>query len=402
MHTRLYAYYPDQTRLSSAHTIGKVVLDKQMKLEELITILCDTGALSANYVAKDLIRKIKGKIGRQNFFETKHKVTLADSRTVQHITEGVRLNLVLQDRKAHTYNYTGEFFVLDMKSNDVILGLPALTGKLYPFMSAVLSEAHENQRESQQENSEDDKSPDYSQEQDCLKEFRDELSSLDHSQPWTWANDELAPEDEDTELPVQFKDALTFLGKPRAEALKEYYDMIDSHVSDELKNNTAIEDLLKTTAERVFVPDEWTGIKQVDPLKLRWKDTLPERMKPKARPINPKLWEASEKEFHRLCGYFYGKSRSPWASCLVVAPKATPPYIRFCGDYVQINKHMQVGNYTIPNVKHELQKIINFPLYMNIDLTNAFHQIPLAEETSERLSIQTPWDNLLLNSCRKA
>jgi hypothetical protein len=48
---------------------------------------------------------------------------------------------------------------------------------------------------------------------------------------------------------------------------------------------------------------------------------------------------------------------------------------------------MEVGNYTIPNVKHELAKIINFPLYLNIDLTNAFHQIPLHEETSARLSI---------------
>ena len=29
---------------------------------------------------------------------------------------------------------------------------------------------------------------------------------------------------------------------------------------------------------------------------------------------------------------------------------------------------MEVGNYTIPNVKHELAKIIDFPLYMDIDL----------------------------------
>ena len=52
---------------------------------------------------------------------------------------------------------------------------------------------------------------------------------------------------------------------------------------------------------------------------------------------------------------------------------------------------MEVGNYTIPNVKHELAKIIDFPLYMDIDLTNAFHQIPLDPEISAKLSIQTPW-----------
>ena len=185
-------------------------------------------------------------------------------------------------------------------------------------------------------------------------------------------------------MPVQFRDALPFLGKSREEAIKDYYEALDSHVSEELRNGTDIIRLLKIKA--VFVLEEWSGIKGVEPLKLKWKDTLLERMKPKARPINLKLWEASEKEFHRLCGYFYGKSRSPWASCLVVAPKATPHYIRFCGDYVQLNKHMEVGNYTIPNVRHELQKIINFTIYLDIDLTNAFHQIPLAKETRDKLA----------------
>ena len=118
---------------------------------------------------------------------------------------------------------------------------------------------------------------------------------------------------------------------------------------------------------------------------------MPKMMKPNARPINPRWWECTEKEFYRLCGYFYRASRSPWASCLVVAPKATPPYIRFCGDYVDINKELETGHYTIPNVKHELAKIINFPMYLDIDLTNAFHQIPLDPETSAKLSIQTPW-----------
>jgi hypothetical protein len=58
---------------------------------------------------------------------------------------------------------------------------------------------------------------------------------------------------------------------------------------------------------------------------------------------------------------------------------------------VRINKFMKVGNYTIPNVKHAMSKIIGFKYYLDIDLTNAFHQILLHPETSEKLSIQTPW-----------
>ena len=385
---KLYACYPSSKSFSSAHTIGRITLDRKFGIEELVKILCDTGALSANYVSRDLVDRLRNKLEPSRFYKAKHRVVLADSRTVKDLNEGVRLNLVLTDPKSHTYQYTGEFFVIDMTSNDIILGLPALTGKLYPFMCAVMREAHDTQIEGVSDN----------ENSNVLSSLAgDTVDSDDRVHPWTRASDAIAPEDEETELPVQFKDALTFLGKSREEALQDYHEQIETHVSDEMKSETKIMELLSTKAEKVFVPDEWSGVRGVDPLSLKWKSTLPDRMKPKARPINPKLWEASEKEFRRLCGYFYRKSRSPWASCLVVAPKATPPYIRFCGDYVQINKHMEVGNYTIPNVKHELDKIINFPLYMDIDLTNAFHQIPLDDETSERLSIQTPWGQFAPN-----
>ena len=375
--------YPTSRKLSHAQTIGKVVLDDKMDLHEVVTVLCDTGALSANYVAKDLIDLLKSKIKREDFFKTKCKVTLADNRTIKDIGTGVKLKLVLRDKKSHTYTYTGDFFVLDMKSNDIIIGLPALTGKLYPFMNALLKEAHEDQK------SQDQVRNNYLNHLD-LEELPD--YTADAINPWLDTELEVAQEDEDTDIPVNFAGALTFLGKTREEAIKDYHELLDTHVSEAMKKETDVINYLKgEDALSVFVPSEWSGIKGVEPLQIKWKDTLPDRMKPKARPINPKLWEVSQKEFQRLCGYFYTESNSPWASCLVVAPKATPPYIRFCGDYVNINKHMEVGNYTIPNVKHELDKIINYPIYLDIDLTNAFHQIPITLDTQQKLSIQTPW-----------
>jgi hypothetical protein len=359
------------------------VLDSRMHLGEFVKVLCDTGALSANYIAEDLIRRLEKQLNNKRFFKTKCKVTLADSRTIKNINRGVKLKLVLKDSAAKKYEYTGDFFILDMKKNDIILGLPALTGKLYPFMQALLDKAHAESR------------GEASIEEEELNAVNTEATpvgsyTLEH--PWKKTDSEPAPEDKEVELPVNFGDALTFLGKSREEAIQEYEKLLDVRVSEELREKTPIIEYMKEVAVKAFIPTtDWTGIKGIPPLKLKWRDSLPSRMKPKARPINPKLWECSEKEFRRLCGYFYKASRSPWASCLVVAPKATPPYIRFCGDYVAINKHMEVGNYTIPNVKHELAKIINFPMYLDIDLTNAFHQILLHEETSARLSIQTPW-----------
>jgi hypothetical protein len=49
-------------------------------------------------------------------------------------------------------------------------------------------------------------------------------------------------------------------------------------------------------------------------------------------------------------------STSPVASCLVVAPKATTPYIRLCGDYRLINQHVEMPQAYIPMVQHELEK----------------------------------------------
>jgi hypothetical protein len=384
---RLFANYPSPEELSASHTVGRVELDSKMNLGELVKVLCDTGALSANYVAADLIKRLESKLSNKRFFKTKCKVTLADSRTIKNINRGVKLKLVLKDPLAQKYEYTGDFFILDMKKNDIILGLPALTGKLFPFMQALLVKAHEDalkhtatKKQKLQEEA-----------LAAIDTKARDSASNNLKYPWSKREQEPAMEDKEVELPVNFGDALTFLGKSREEAILDFKKLQDEHVSDELKQQTDIINYLNTTALPAFVPSDWTGIKGIPPLRLKWKASLPSRMKPKARPINPKLWECSEKEFRRLCGYFYEASRSPWASCLVVAPKATPPYIRFCGDYVEVNKHMEVGNYTIPNVKHELAKIIDFPLYLDIDLTNAFHQIPLHEETSARLSIQTPW-----------
>jgi len=121
-----------------------------------------------------------------------------------------------------------------------------------------------------------------------------------------------------------------------------------------MKLKTDVLHLLKTKGKLVFVPVKWDGIKKIPLLELKWKeDTLPARMKPAARPINKALWGPAEKEVKRFQTYLWTPSRSPIASPIVIAPKATSPFIRICGDYVQINKCIENGHYPIPNVPHE-------------------------------------------------
>ena len=196
---------------------------------------------------------------------------------------------------------------------------------------------------------------------------------------------------EDFPSPCAFSDAIHFMEMSRDEAAEEFRQQIEAHVSPEMRAAVPIVKYLLEEAIDVFVPTNWTGINGIPPIEFEWKDTLPERMKPPARPVNPKLFQHAKKEFDRLMGYFYEYSQSPIASCLVIAPKATAPHIRFCGDYVLVNKEIISGHYPIPIVKHELHKIINYPIYVDIDLTNSYHQFVLGDITRQRLSVQTPW-----------
>ena len=338
--------------------------------EIVASSLFDTGALGANYVSKRMFKKLKDQIDDTDVIQKKTKVGLAGTATADSDTVVV-LTLEFQGCDGNFVTYSGEFVVLDMKGNDIIVGLPAILFSLWDFF--VTNVRVRKQRESRL---------------DSLNQLDEGVSLVD---PWQRGKEPDAPEEADVPDPVQFEYAHAFLGKTREEAIKEYCDMFTEHVDPELAAATPILSLLKGKALKVFVPDNWNGITGVPELDLKFRSDMPERYKPPTRHVNPRLFEAAEKEFNRLCGYFYEPSRSPWASPIVLAPKATKPFIRYCGDYSWLNKYLDVQHYPIPNVRHELDRIINYKYYIDIDLTNAFHQIRLAEDTRKYLSVQTPW-----------
>ena len=89
--------------------------------------------------------------------------------------------------------------------------------------------------------------------------------------------------------------------------------------------------------------------------------------------------------------YFYEKSTSPIASPLVIAPKATTPYIRLCGDYRLINAYVIIPQEPIPHVQQSLAKAAGYKIFVDLDMTNSFHQIPIDSASSDLLSVTTPW-----------
>ena len=182
-----------------------------------------------------------------------------------------------------------------------------------------------------------------------------------------------------------------YLDKDYDVAIKEYHELLESNIHKEFKENSRIIELMRSqVALDVFVKKEWTGINQYE-LDLDVDEDMPKILKPLSRRINPKIYEVARKEFERLCDYFYTDSDSPIASPLVIADKATHPFVRFCGDYKTINKYLKKGHYPIPHIEDEIGRIIGFKIFIDIDLRNAFHQIRLSKKASRLLSIVTPW-----------
>ena len=212
-------------------------------------------------------------------------------------------------------------------------------------------------------------------------------------QPWA-LSPEACPEEADTPDPRSVsEDVLHFMEVSVEESRREYLGMIDSeHVPAAMREAAPeVMDVLRSPmAQNVFAPAKWEGMK-VPPVQLVVKGELPARLAPRARPIMRELYADAKAEFDRLRKYFYVDSDSPIASPLVIAPKATAPYIRFCGDYRQVNEYITIPQQPIPIVQHELTKAARYKVFVDLDMANSFHQIPLSEEFSDLLSVQTPW-----------
>jgi hypothetical protein len=89
--------------------------------------------------------------------------------------------------------------------------------------------------------------------------------------------------------------------------------------------------------------------------------------------------------------YFCVPSNRPIASPLVVAPKATAPFIRLCGDYRPINPYIRIPQEPIPHYQQPIAKAAGWKKFIDLDMTNSFHQIPIDNTSLELLSVSPPW-----------
>ena len=129
----------------------------------------------------------------------------------------------------------------------------------------------------------------------------------------------------------------------------------------------------------------------MEPYHLDIKRGLPAFMRARACPVRDASLKDAKAEFDRMLQYFFIRSNSPIASPIVVAPKATSPFIRLCGDYRQVNPYISISQEPIPHVQYNLAKAAGFKFFVDLDMTNSFHQTPLDLPSSLLLSVSTPW-----------
>lgn len=332
--------------------------------------LFDTGALSASYVSKTYVDEHRSQLNPY-LFAVRGAVRLAAKKVVVPINEVLCITVVFRDAQGRDHSGMVRFYVLPESNNTLVVGLPAIIAHFGVLFMEMLQTAM------------DEYSGEPSHE---LSSMMDELQY-----PWSKPVDQDAPEDADTPEPCSFSDALHYMEMTPDEAREEFFGQFEAHISAEFRAATRVEELLRTKGVRAFIPYNWNGIQKIEPLELEWLENMPARMMPHTHPIPAHRRAAAEQEMKRMTQYMYVPSKSPIASGLVVADKATAPFVRICGNYVKVNKYVVTGHYPIPHVLRSLEKICGFKKFLDLDLVNAFHQVPLGPITSAKLSVQTPW-----------
>ena len=369
------AVMPDAKKRSAVIRNAKILFDDGVELSAPRSLF-DSGANSASYINKSFVEK-HPELQRllQRCPDTNHEVFLATENTKATVTHYLKLQVQILDEFGDLHFAKLKFNVLPLSMNDLIIGWPDIVGHFGRLFIDMVLAAMKQAREYVQ-TIEPEPPPIW------MEELR---------YPWSMPIDEHAPEDEDTPMPCSFPEVLHFMEMSPEQAHAEFLDQFEKHISPGFAAATPVCEWLREEGYKAFVPQSWDGINGLEPLELNWKPTLPVSMKPRARPVNPRIFDVAHKEFTRLAGYMYRPSDSPICSPLVVAPKATSPFVRLCGDYVDVNKHVDTGHTYIHRVIQEFDKAGKFSMYVDLDLTNAFHQIKLGPVTSRNLSIQTVW-----------
>ena len=109
----------------------------------------------------------------------------------------------------------------------------------------------------------------------------------------------------------------------------------------------------------------------------------------------PHLKEALKEQIDRwLSQKIIKPTDGPWASPIVAVPKKNGG-VRFCADYRALNAITRCDSIPVANMEEKLAQIKGDPdkptkYFGSIDLSEAYHSVPIKEEDQEKTSLITP------------
>ena len=112
----------------------------------------------------------------------------------------------------------------------------------------------------------------------------------------------------------------------------------------------------------------------------------------KARPVPYAMRSKVEAELERLVeeGTLEPVQFSEWASSIVTVVKSDKTSVRICGDLKRtVNPVARLDRYPIPKVDDLFATMANGKVFSQIDLSHAYQQLPLKEESKKFVVIKT-------------
>ena len=113
-------------------------------------------------------------------------------------------------------------------------------------------------------------------------------------------------------------------------------------------------------------------------------------IKQKYYPVSKKLEEEMHRQVHEMLkAGIIVRSISEWSSPVVMQRKANRTY-RFCIDYRKLNAITKASAYPLPHMDAILRKLQDARYISTIDLSSAYHQIPLRKEAQALTAFTVP------------
>lgn len=111
----------------------------------------------------------------------------------------------------------------------------------------------------------------------------------------------------------------------------------------------------------------------------------------KPRRLTPDKYESAKTDFEQMVKIGICRpSKSPWSSALHIVNKANGAD-RAVGDYRRLNAVTTPDRYPVPNIQDFTINLHGCKVFSKLDLTRAYHQIPVYEPDIPKTAITTPF-----------